>query len=127
MSKSELRRLNIQLEAALKFKDEHWSAMEDKIAQLEAELDKWRNWKPDSEDLADMQEQAQCRDGSYNSGLAACGVYIGGLEYRVRELEAKNQRLREFCLMLRETIAAGRVVTFQDVDIEFLDALKEGE
>ena len=79
-SKSVLRRLNVQYE--------------EKIAQLEAELDKWCNWKPDDEDLADMQEQAQCRDGSYNSGLAACGVYIGGLEYRVRELEAENERLR---------------------------------
>lgn len=70
-------------------------ALEQRVTQLNTELEKWRNWKPDDEDLADMQEQAQCRDGSYNSGLAACGVYIGGLEYRVREFEAENERLIE--------------------------------
>lgn len=42
--------------------------------------------------------------------------------------EAENKALREFCLMLDETIkGGGKVVTFQDVDIKEIDALLTGE
>ena len=66
--------------------------LEQRVRQLNAELEKWRNWKPDDEDLADMQEQALARDGTYTSGLAAGHVYMRGLEARQRELEAENKR-----------------------------------
>lgn len=86
------------------------------IAQLEAELAKWRNWKPDDENLADMQQQALARDGTYTNGLAAGHVYMRGLEARQRELETENRQLRRII-----------EVNAPDVDIEYnLDALKYG-
>ena len=39
------------------------------------------------------------------------------------QLEFDNAAFRRFCSMVRESIEGGRVVTFQDVDIEELDAL----
>lgn len=54
------------------------------------ELQKWRNWNPNSEDLIALQDQARARDGSYTNGLAAQAAYIGALEAEVRRLENQN-------------------------------------
>ena len=62
---------------------------------LKAELEKWRRWIPDDEDLRDMQEQARARDGTYTNGLAAQAVYIGGLESRQHQLEAELETLKK--------------------------------
>lgn len=59
------------------------------ILRLLDELEKWRNWKPDDETLADMQAQAKGRDGDYKDSLAANAIYIGGLEYKVKTLDAQ--------------------------------------
>ena len=49
---------------------------------------------------------------------------IARLSAGVAQLEAENEQMLEFCIMLRESISGGgRVVTFQDIDIEFLEAL----
>ena len=86
-----------------------------RVKQLEAELDKWRNWKPDDEALADMQQQALAKDGTYTNGLAAGHVYMRGLEARQRVLEAENRQLRRII-----------EVNAPDVDVDYnLDALKE--
>ena len=92
MSKSELRRLNIQLEEALRFKDEHWSAMEDKIAQLEAELAKQ---KQISYDLAMGEAELVGKLNKLEAELAAHKENEGD-ECPVCVLEAENQRLREW-------------------------------
>jgi hypothetical protein len=62
--------------------------------QLEAELDTWRNWRPSNDDLAEMQRQARGRDGTYQKSLAANSVYIGALEVRIRQLEARIAKLK---------------------------------
>lgn len=50
--------------------------------------------------------------------------YETWLEERVQELGDENEQMLEFCTMLHETIeGGGRVVTFQDIDVEFLKAL----
>ena len=63
--------------------DEYATEQIRKVTQLEAELDKWRNWKPNDEVLAELKEKASER------------VYIGGLESRQHQLEAENEALRE--------------------------------
>jgi hypothetical protein len=59
------------------------------------ELQKWRTWKPNDEDLRELQEQAKARDGSYTNGLAAQAAYIGALEAEVRRLENQNITFRD--------------------------------
>ncbi len=63
-----------------------------KIAKLEAQLaasekerNKWRNYKPDNEELAECREQAKARDGTYTNGLAAGHVYMVALEAVIRQ------------------------------------------
>lgn len=70
----------------------------DDIASLRAavaERDKWRAWKPDDEDLSALQSQAKSYDGTYTASLAACAVYIGALEARLRERDAAIARARD--------------------------------
>ena len=87
-----------KLEAKLQERDNALKSSVNIINQLEAELDKWRNWKPDDEDLADMQQQALARDGTYTNSLAAGHVYMRGLESRQRELEAENEKLKQYAM-----------------------------
>jgi hypothetical protein len=68
--------------------------LERECVSLEAELDKWKNWKPDDETLLALQEQAKASDGTYTNGLAAQACYIGGLEYRQKELETSRDEWR---------------------------------
>ena len=58
----------------------------------ERELSRWEAWHPDDRTLAALQQQAVSRDGSYSSGLAACGAYIVALEARLRDADAENKR-----------------------------------
>lgn len=62
------------------------------LRSASSERDKWRAWCPDDEDLADMKQQAQARDGSYTECLAASAIYIGALEARLRERDAAIER-----------------------------------
>lgn len=57
-----------------------------RFERLVRDLDKWRNWKPSDETLAELKEQAKARDGSYLSSLAVQAAYIGGLEARLQQL-----------------------------------------
>lgn len=73
------------------------------LARANSELNKWRNWHPDREDLKSLQEQARARDGSYTNGLAAQAAYIGGLEGALRDaFDENNAKL----LAIAEVVAA---------------------
>jgi len=64
------------------------------IDALAAELEKWRNWKPDDDVLRDSKAQACDSSGEVQS-LAGATVYIGGLEVALKKSVAENAKLRE--------------------------------
>ena len=86
----------------------------------------------------------QYKDGVYRMSRVTVAKHVAQLEDKIATLRAElmslkgayysannkgwqlefdNAAFRRFCSMVRESIEGGRVVTFQDVDIEELDAL----
>ena len=85
------------------------AALEAELAASEKERNKWRNYMPDDEELAECKKQA-CYKGEYKDSLAANHVYIVALETRYRELETQVASLREIETQLRWLIANSRGV-----------------
>lgn len=81
-----------------------------------SERDKWRAWKPNSEDLAELHDQAMASDGSHKGSLAACVIYIKALEATLRERDAEVERAvmaeREACAEAAEEVP----LAFYDTD-----------
>lgn len=68
--------------------------LSDDVLALADEVDRWRNWKPDDEMLAAIQEQAMDEHGDYRNSLAAASLYARALEARLRFLACEVRRLR---------------------------------
>jgi len=63
--------------------------------ELRSEIDellRWRKWHPNDEDLRELKEQAEGRNGDYKESLFANSVYIGALEARLRDFEYWRER-----------------------------------
>ena len=63
----------------------------------------------------------------YKEGIEVERVWKQEAYDRNAYLKEENAALKRFCTMVRESIEGGRVVTFQDIDIEELDALLKKE
>lgn len=87
------------------------------VERLEYELDKWRNWHPDDETLADAQRQAFNPNGDHGVNLAAMVVYVRVLEERIRRHESEAAALREQVAQ-RETLAEA-VIAYQKADADY--------
>ena len=93
----------VQLEVALAFKDEHWASMEDKIEQLEADLERHEaqiRHYPDTYLGKIFFQGIECGRGQLEAELASredwSPVELDIAENQtVRALEAKNERLKK--------------------------------
>jgi uncharacterized coiled-coil DUF342 family protein len=77
------------------------------VTKLQAELEKWRNWKPDDQALADAKEQAG--DLSHKS---TAFIYVKVLEAKVRDLRSaikqdERERCADICARLAEIMEQG--------------------
>ena len=63
----------------------------DAVKEKDRELEKWRNWKPDNETLADLKKQWV---RSKESKLATT-VYVGALEVKIKEKDERIKVLEE--------------------------------
>ena len=102
-------------------------ALVDEVSQLEEESASLMGRKNTAYEECSYLTLQSNRLRAENAALRAELMSLKGAYYSANnkgwQLEFDNAAFRRFCSMVRESIEGGRVVTFQDVDIEELDAL----
>jgi hypothetical protein len=85
-----------RFEKAISTMIQEQSEIRQKLNAAERELEKWRNYLPDDDELRACAKQAKSKSGIYTDGLAAQYVYIVALEAVLQEKDTKLKIARAF-------------------------------